>query len=185
MKCCISDSGMITYAYSKEGLEMTNSKWQYSVNMVAFDSISEFVDSNGNRWKVGAEFKSVRGRICIIGMSIWSPKGSTPLTRRVVRDIQIESLFESQIAVETKNLMRTLRRYKSKSAHQGRAHSEDELKVVAEIYQSAVRAHEPVQATVAKTLGVSVSTAAKRIMVARSRGYIPALNGRERNVKFN
>ena len=96
MKCCISDSGMITYTYSKEGLEMTNSKWQYSVNMVAFDSISEFVDSNGNRWKIGAEFKSVRGRVSIVGMSIWSPKGSTPLTRRVVRDIQIESLFESQ-----------------------------------------------------------------------------------------
>jgi len=169
---------MITYTHSKEGLAMTNSKWQYLVNTDAFDSISEFVDSNGNRWKIGAEFKSVSGRICIVGMSIWSPKGSTPLTRRVVRDIQIESLFEKQIAVETKNLTQTLRRHKSKSAHQGRAHSEDELKVVAEIYQSAVRAHEPVQATVAKTLGVSVSTAAKRIMIARSRGYLPALNGR-------
>ena len=163
---------------------MTNTKQQNSVNTVTFDSIIEFVDSNGNRWKIGAEFKSVRGRVSIVGMSIWSPKGSTPLTRRVVRDIQIESLFEKQIAVETKNLTRTLRRHKSKSAHQGRAHSEDELKVVAEIYQSAVRAHEPVQATVAKTLGVSVSTAAKRIMIARSRGYIPALNGRGRNVSF-
>jgi hypothetical protein len=136
-------------------------------------TVSEFADGNGNRWKIGADFKSVGGRICVVGVSIWSPSSSTPLTRRVLRDIRIESLFEKQIAVETKNLTRTLRRHKSKSAHQGRAHSEDELKVVAEIYQSAVRAHEPVQATVAKTLGVSVSTAAKRIMIARSRGYIP------------
>jgi RNA polymerase-binding transcription factor DksA len=37
-------------------------------------------------------------------------------------------LFKSQIAVETKNLSQTLRRHKSMSAHQGRAHSEDELK---------------------------------------------------------
>ena len=87
--------------------------------------------------------------------------------------MQIDEALNIIIAVETKNLSRTLRKYKSRSAHQGRAHSEDELKIVAEIYQSAVRAHEPVQATVAKTLGVSVSTAAKRIMVARSRGYIP------------
>ena len=87
--------------------------------------------------------------------------------------MQIDEALNLIIAVEAKNLSRTLRKYKSRSAHQGRAHSEDELKIVAEIYQSAVRAHEPVQATVAKTLGVSVSTAAKRIMVARSRGYIP------------
>ena len=157
---------------------MTITKRKNSLNTIAYDSIIEFVDSNGNRWEIGAEFKSVRGRVCIVAMSIWSPKGSTPLTRRVVRDIQIETLFKSQIAVETKNLSQTLRRHKSMSAQQGRAHSEDELKVVAEIYQSAVRAHEPVQATVAKTLGVSVSTAAKRIMIARSRGYIPALSGR-------
>ena len=69
---------------------MTNTKQQNSVNTVTFDSIIEFVDSNGNRWKIGAEFKSVRGRVSIVGMSIWSPKGSTPLTRRVVRDIQLE-----------------------------------------------------------------------------------------------
>ena len=155
---------------------MTISERETSLKMHVFDSVSEFADGNGNRWKIGADFKSVGGRICVVGVSIWSPSSSTPLTRRVLRDILIESLFEKQIAVETKNLTRTLRRHKSKSAHQGRAHSEDELKVVAEIYQSAVRAHEPVQATVAKTLGVSVSTAAKRIIIARSRGYIPAFS---------
>jgi len=164
---------------------MTISERETSLKMHVFDSVSEFADENGNRWKIGADFKSVGGRICVVGVSIWSPNRSTPLTRRVLRDIRIEALFKSQIAGETKNLSRTLRKYKSRSAHQGRAHSESELKIVAEIYQSAVRAHEPVQKTVAKTLGVSVSTAAKRIMIARKCGYIPALNGRGRNVKFN
>lgn len=161
---------------------MRISERQNSLKNHVFDSVSEFVDGNGNRWKIGADFKSVGGRICIVGVSIWSPNGSTPLTRRVLRDIQIEALFESQIAVETKNLSRTLRKYKSRSAHQGRAHSEFELKIVGEIYQSAVRAHKPVQKTVAKTLGVSVSTAAKRIMSARRRGYIPSFSERKLNV---
>jgi len=140
----------------------------------AFDAEAVFVDTNGNQWTIAAEFKSSSGRPFISAISISPTKVSIPLTRRVLRDIEINKLFKDEISREVKQFSRTRRKLRSKSAHQGRAHTDEDLKIVAEIYMSAFKANQPVRRAVADTLGISVSTAEKRIAAARAAGLIPA-----------
>ena len=159
---------------------MTSEKKPISDKKIAFDAETVFVDTNGNKWNVSAEFKSSNGRPYISAISISPTKGSTPLTRRVLRDIEINKLFKEEIAHEVKHFSRTRRNLQSKSAHQGRAHTDEDLKIVAEVYMSAFRAHQPVRRAVADTLGISVSTAEKRIAAARRKGFIPKENKKDK-----
>ena len=55
---------------------------------------------------------------------------------------------------------------------QGRHLTEDALRLVAHLYIEAYRNGDPVQRGVADQLGVSIPTAARRIGLARDRGYI-------------
>ena len=89
-----------------------------------------------------------------------------PRAIRVVHDVNADE-FEAIVA-----------RRISSDAHRGRAHSDEELQEVADAYREAVRLGVPVQNAVAETFNVSRSTAAKRIMAARKRGYLRPL-GRE------
>ena len=155
---------------------MTLQKKPIPDRKTVFDAETVFVDTNGNQWKVSAEFKSSNGRPYISAISISPTKGSTPLTRRVLRDIEINKLFKDEIASEVKHFSRTRRKLQSKSAHQGRAHTDTDLKIVAEIYMSAFRANQPVRQSVADTLGIGISTAEKRIAAARRRGFITKEN---------
>ena len=155
---------------------MTLQKKPIPDRKTVFDAETVFVDTNGNQWKVSAEFKSSNGRTYISAISISPVKGSTPLTRQVLRDIEINKLFKEKIAPEVKHFSRTRRNLQSKSAHQGRAHTDTDLETVAEIYMSAFRAHQPVRQSVADTLGISISTAEKRISASRRKGFIPTEN---------
>lgn len=139
---------------------------------VSLDQIARFRDDNGFEWTVGAELKVIDGRTEITAISIWNEERATPLTRRVLRDIQLERLFRQSIVKDERNGLRTIKRTKPVSAHKGRPHTNDELAAVADIYMAAFRAHEPVQRCVADALGISVSTAAKRIMAARRQGLL-------------
>jgi hypothetical protein len=58
--------------------------------------------------------------------------------------------------------------------HRGRRISDAELERTAGAYLAAWRAGEPVTAAVAEALGLSSSTAGKRIMAARRAGLLPA-----------
>jgi len=153
---------------------VTSRKKPTPYRKTAFDAEAVFVDTNGNQWTIAAEFKSSSGRPYISAISISPTKGLTPLTRRVLRDIEINKLFKDEIAREVKQFSRTRRKFRSKSAHQGRTHTDEDLKIVAEIFMSAYKANQPVRRAVAETLGISVSTAEKRIAAARAAGLIPA-----------
>ena len=159
---------------------MTSQKKPTPYKKTAFDAERVFVDTNGNQWNVSAEFKSSNGRPYISAISISPAKGATALTRRVLRDLEINKLFKDEIAREVKHFSHTRRKLRSKSAHQGRAHTDEDLKIVGEIYMSAFRANQPVQQSVADTLGISVSTAEKRISAARRKGFITRENREEK-----
>jgi hypothetical protein len=151
---------------------MSSQKNTRKNGLKAKDAGITFRDANGSQWKVEVEFKVVGGRIGITSLSISSVDGKTALTRRVLRDLSLDQLFRDAMATENKQLST---RNRKETGHKGRMHTEDELREVASIYIAAFRAHQPVQKTVADMLGISVSTAAKRIMAARSNGYITAL----------
>jgi hypothetical protein len=151
---------------------MASQKTKRNNGLMIKDATMTFRDANGSQWSVEVELKATRGRIGISSLSVSSVDGRTPLTRRILRDLPLDRLFRKHMAVESKQL---LKRNQKETGHKGRMHTEDELREVAEIYMAAFQAHRPVQKTVADMLGISVSTAAKRIMAARSHGYINAL----------
>lgn len=151
---------------------MASQKIKRDNGLIIKDATMTFKDANGGQWRVEVELKTLGGRMGISSLSISSIDVRTPLTRRVLRDLPLDQLFREHMAIESKQLSK---RNQKETGHKGRMHTEDELREVARIYMAAFQAHRPVQKTVADMLGVSVSTAAKRIMAARSHGYITAL----------
>ena len=151
---------------------MISQKNKRNNGLITKDATMTFRDTNGSQWSVEVELKTTSGRIGISSLSISSIDGRTPLTRRILRDLPLDQLFRKHMAIESKQLSKTNQK---ETGHKGRAHTENELREVARIYMAAFQAHLPVQKTVADMLGISVSTATKRIMAARSHRYITAL----------
>lgn len=169
---------MLGYAHSKEGENMSYRKpTPTRMQPLPFDAVAEFIDSQGRAWSVGASFKSINGRLDITALSVTATEGSAFVTRRLLRDLPLDDMFRDSLTAEETVLERATRTRKGSTAHQGRPHSDEELQAVADIYQAAYRAHRPVQRAVADALGVSLSTAAKRIMASRRRGFIPTSQG--------
>jgi len=156
---------------------MASQKSKGNNGLIEKDADITFRDANGSQWRVEVEFKAVSGRIGISSLSISSIDGKTALTRRVLRDLSLDRLFRDAMAIESKQLSK---RNQKETGHKGRTHTEDELREVANIYIAAFEAHRPVQKTVADMLGISVSTAAKRIMAARRSGFLSLAEDEEK-----
>ena len=139
------------------------------------DASVQFVDDVGHAWEVSAEFKVINGRMDIAIIQVQSRDGNAPISRRMLRDIPLEKLFGKVLAVESAELSRMLRKRQVPISYQGRQHSDEDLQAVADIHKAAYQARIPVQQAVADALGISVSTAAKRIMAARQRGFITTI----------
>jgi len=140
------------------------------------DSTKLFTDSTGVRWRITAEFKTFNERLDVSSLAIHPDDARTPITRRLLNEIPLDKLFREDLAIESQHISRMLKARRGTTAHPGRAHHDFELRAVAEIYRAAYQARMPVQKSVADALGVSVSTAAKRIMAARQRGFIRLLH---------
>ena len=139
---------------------------------VAQDAIKNYTDSTGKHWIVSAEFKTFNQRLDIASLTISPQDLRYPVTRRLLSELPLDKLFRDDLAIEAEHLSRMLNNRKETNAHQGRQHSNEDLRTVADIYLAAYQARIPVQKAVADALGISVSTAAKRIMAARRHGFI-------------
>lgn len=144
------------------------------------DAVLEYTDSLGRKLLLTAEFKVFNGRPDISAITIETTDFSSPITRRMLSEIPLDNLFRNDLAIDSEHLQRMLRNRKGTTAHQGRQHSDKDLLAIAEIYNAALQAHLPVQRTVADAFGISVSTATKRIMAARSRGFIASTKGQNK-----
>ena len=156
---------------------MTLSNQPKKKKQLVADAVKEYTDSSGRKLILEAEFKMFKNRPDIAKVTIQSADSSSPITRRMLSEIPLDKLFRDELAIESQYVIRVLRNHKGTTAHQGREHSDEDLQTVGEIYVAAFQARIPVQQAVADALGVSVSTAAKRIMAARRRGFIPSTQG--------
>lgn len=130
-----------------------------------------FTDKIGKKWEVTLTTKLVNDRREIVSVKI-ETTDSTPVSRRALASISLEELFGDELAVISPTSSQILQQHKTTS-HQGRAHSDKDLQAVADIYKAAHKARIPVQQAVANAQGISISTAAKRIMAARAKNLLP------------
>lgn len=129
-----------------------------------------FTDKIGEKWDVTLTTKLINGRREIVSVKI-ETTDSKPVSRKALSSISLEEILRDELAVKLPALSRVLGK-REKTSRQGRAHSDDDLREVANIYMAAYMARVPVQRAVANAQGISVSTAVKRIMAARKAGMI-------------
>ena len=150
-----------------------------SKKSISLDAIATWTDQNGHAWTVGAEFKKINGRLDIAAVVIEPTHGGYPITRTVLAQLPLRDLFKKVMYDETINFAQWRQSRRQARVHQGRASSDEELRLVAVVRLAALTANIPVQRAVAEALGVSQGTAGTRIKAARAKGFIPPVGGEE------
>jgi hypothetical protein len=132
-----------------------------------YDAVWE--DRDGHKWDVSLDFRASRGSLNLHAVEIASRDSSLSVSHSVLVELPLSELVSDARKQEFEAIFA---RRKSSDAHRGRAHSDEELQAVAEVYLNALSLGIPVQGAVAETFKVSKSTAAKRIMAARRSGWL-------------
>lgn len=139
----------------------------------------QFVDSSKNRWSISVELKAVKGRIVPVAVLVEPLDEPVELRTEVLREIALKKIVKPWIQRERDQLAHSHKKHRTQP-HRGRPHSTVELQAVADVYQEAFAKSLPVQQAVAAALGISLSTAGKRIRAARQLGLLPPSRGGKR-----
>ena len=134
------------------------------------DIVTTYTDRLGHEWTLMAELKSINGRPEIATLVVHSANTNAAVNRRLLRELPLGRLFGEAVAAEARFFNQRITQNRQSTAHQGRRHTDEELRAVVHLYMDAQRGRRPVQATVAKALGISVAAANRRIIAARRRG---------------
>ena len=137
-------------------------------------------DSKGRKWNIMIETSSINGRKEPVGMHIYSNE-SVRLTQSTIRELPFKDFLQDWESFPHDTVQRrtgitgAMSVIEPKRSRGSRRLQEHELQEVADVYMDAYKNHLPVQETVARTLGIPVSTACKRIAAARKRGLLAVL----------
>ena len=145
-----------------------------------------WIDQAGRTWSLSVDLFVKDGVVGIKELTIRPEGHNEPLTSAVLRGINVSDLVSHErqhlvekglIAPDPKDdMLLTDEQVEELLASGGPARgkhlTELDLRLVVRLYADAYGAGLPVQRTVAERLGVSIPTAARRIMLARERGLI-------------
>ena len=144
---------------------------------------------NHGTFAVSLELSRNQDRFEVTALHVIATEQHRPVTAVAVRNLGLADLIrESRSACAdadpaTNKWEITVRQYGTDGEYLGfgpdstRDLDEDDLKVVASLYDDAYQRGEPVQRFIAESLGVAISTAARRISLARKSGFIsPDIN---------
>ncbi len=129
------------------------------------------------------EWKRIKGRAEVVMVKIMSPGFRTPLTAADLRSIPfsiIENQERSRISEESmkSNIERNFSSLEAtRGARSGKPLTHDDLQLVALLYREAHNAGYAIHRHIAERLGVSESTAGKRVVTARRAGLLGAARG--------
>lgn len=167
-------------------------KWTVDLKGEILDGTSvKRLDAVLTRWsanekpevKVVLEWKMIKGRAEVVMIQIASPGFRTPLTAADLRSIPLsiiakqERLRKSGVTMEI-TIQRDLSSLEAtRGAHSGKPLTHDDLQLVADLYREAHQAGYAIHRHVAERLGVSKSTAGKRIVATRRAGLLGASLG--------
>lgn len=134
-------------------------------------------DSKGREWNIMIKTTTINGRKEPIGVHIYSNE-SVRLTQSTIREMPFLEFLKDQedfphdLAQRRTGITGAMSVIEPKRSRGSRRLQEHELQEVADIYVAAYRNFLPVQVNVARTLGIPVSTACKRIAAARKQGLL-------------
>lgn len=143
---------------------------------------------DGNDWFVVTTWTVLGGRLEPVSVTVVSNDGR-PVLAEVIRRLPIGTMQKEARAVagafaagsnETTNPSSPLFGFYEQlgKAHRGKASSDADIALVAEVYLEAWRKGEPVTAAVKDAIGLSASAAGKRIMKARKAGLLDGVGDR-------
>lgn len=136
-------------------------------------------DSKGRTWDIKVDTSVINGRQEPVAMYIKSTTEDTPLLQSTLRELPFAAFlknweeFPHEFSQKSSGIVGAMSMSEPQRGRGSRRLTESELMKVAEIYEDAYTNHLPVQATVALTLGIPISTACKRINAARRLGFLP------------
>jgi hypothetical protein len=130
-----------------------------------------WTDHNGQNWSITVKVVPQFG-YALSELSIRPTAPGYALTQTIVRQMPILEWERTALAAHAAQLTAAAT-VVSSPPHSGRPHSAHDLNLVADIYRVALNARLPARKAVAEAFDISLSTAAKRIMAARKRGFLP------------
>ena len=129
-------------------------------------------DPQGNRWKITLNWKMSHSSGGINEISIIADGHTTGITTRLLRQLPLGELGQHKRDYDIKKGLT----FESDSALQGGhrrvAVTDLELKKVSDLYHEAKTNGVSVQKYIASKFNISIPTAARRIGLARQRGFI-------------
>lgn len=140
-------------------------------------------DSHGQTYNVKLNLKRLNKRPELLSVTISAIRAGEFITQSTIRAIPFKSLVKEAI-----NPMKTKKLSHSDllidgveielKSHRGRKTTRDELVVLVNLYEHAVKNHLPILPTLSHALNLPESTVNKRLIVARKNGLLSSLRKR-------
>jgi hypothetical protein len=138
-------------------------------------------DPQGNKWRVNVNWTTSQTVGGISGMSIAADGHTTGLTTRLLRHLPLGEIGKIKRDHDLRKGLVFEADSSQKGGHRRVGISDLELKKVGSLYSEAKANEMSTQKYIAAHFGISIPTAARRIGLAKQRGYIK--NGANRLTK--